>query len=83
MQKCQIELLAESRRLIESDRDVYDAQIERDNLKAQLVKLRMEITRLKLKCGEEGEKSLMQETEISFCCSSRSFLKCCFSAGQA
>ena len=53
LEKCHIDLLAESQRINVAEREIYVAQSDRDQFNAQVIKLKAEISRLKLKCGEE------------------------------
>ena len=49
------DLMSETRKLNLLERDNYSVKRDRDRAHSQVAKLNLEITRLKLKCGEEGE----------------------------
>ena len=55
LQVCHTDLLAESRRVSAAECKIYSAQSESDKFKAQVVKLKIELSRMKLKCGEDGK----------------------------
>ena len=51
-------LIAESQKLSHAERDVYSSKNELDKLKSVCVKQKLDITRLKMKCAEEGDVSV-------------------------
>ncbi|CAK8678937.1 protein Spindly-like [Clavelina lepadiformis] len=53
LQKSRMYLIAESQKLSHAERDVYSSKNELDKLKSVCVKQKLDITRLKMKCGEE------------------------------